>query len=79
MSRLTDLELITGCSRTFAKEAARLAEQLGTKRIALVGTPVTRLLYTDFKETAEILKAQGFLTELFDTSGYETTEEKEKI
>lgn len=75
MSRMTDLELITGCSRAFAKEAAHLAKELGTKQIALVGTPVTRLLYTDFKETAEILKAQGFSAELFDTSGYETPEE----
>lgn len=72
------MELITGCSQGFAKEAARLAKELGTKRIALVGTPVTRLLYTDFKEAAEILKVQGFSVELFDTSGYETTEKKEK-
>ena len=74
MSRLTDSELITGCSRAFAEEAARLAKEIGTEHIALIGTPVTRLLYTDFKEAAEILKAQGFLVELFDTSGYETTE-----
>lgn len=74
MSRLTDSELITGCSRAFAEEAARLAKKIGTERIALIGTPITRLLYTDFKETAEILKAQGFLVELFDTNGYETTE-----
>lgn len=74
MSRLTDSELITGCSRAFAEEAARLAKEIGTEHIALIGTPVTRLLYTDFKEAAEILKAQGFLVELFDTSGYGTTE-----
>ena len=74
MSRLTDSELITGCSRAFAEEAARLAKEIGTERIALIGTPITRLLYTDFKETAEILKAQGFLVDLFDTNGYETTE-----
>ena len=74
MSRLTDSELITGCSRAFAEEAARLAKKIGTERIALIGTPITRLLYTDFKETAKILKAQGFLVELFDTNGYETTE-----
>lgn len=74
MSRLTDMDLITGCSRAFAKEAADLAKKTGTERIALVGTPVTRLLYMDFKETAEILKAQGFSVELFDTSGYETTD-----
>lgn len=74
MSRLTDSELITGCSRAFAEEAARLAKEIGTEQIALIGTPITRLLYTDFKETAEILKAQGFLVELFDTNGYETTE-----
>lgn len=74
MSRLTDSELITGCSRAFAEEAAHLAEEISTEHIALIGTPVTRLLYTDFKEAAEILKAQGFLVELFDTSGYETTE-----
>lgn len=74
MSRLTDSELITGCSRAFAEEAARLAKEIGTERIALIGTPITRLLYTDFKETAEILKTQGFLVDLFDTNGYETTE-----
>lgn len=74
MSRLTDSELITGCSRAFAEEAARLAKEIGTEQIALIGTPITRLLYTDFKETAEILKAQGFLVDLFDTNGYETTE-----
>lgn len=74
MSRLTDSELITGCSRAFAEEAARLAKEIGTERIALIGTPITRLLYADFKETAEILKAQGFLVDLFDTNGYETTE-----
>ena len=74
MSRLTDSELITGCSRAFAEEAARLAKEISTERIALIGTPITRLLYADFKETAEILKAQGFLVDLFDTNGYETTE-----
>lgn len=74
MSRLTDTELIIGCGSAFAKEASCRADKLGTKKIILVGTPVTRLLYPDFKETAEILRSQGFCVELSDTSGYETVE-----
>ena len=66
--------LIIGCGSAFAKEASCRADKLGTKKIILVGTPVTRLLYPDFKETAEILRSQGFCVELSDTSGYETVE-----
>lgn len=70
ISRLEDTELVTGCSRQFADEAAKRADLLDTDKICLVGTPVTKILYMDFRQAGELLKKAGYRVLLFETDGY---------
>ncbi len=70
ISRLEDTELITGCSRQFAAEAAKRADLLGTNKICLVGTPVTKILYMEFRQVGELLEKTGYRVLVFETDGY---------
>lgn len=78
LSRMTEEELILGCAQSFAEAAAKLAGSLHYNTIYVIGTPVVKLLYTDFRESANLLAQKGFQVRLFETDGYTSIEETEK-